>query len=96
MLLLLGGSALLLLGGSAIEFSGLRPGEKLFEELLADRDETLATAIAQLRVARIESGRVPLDELLAAARAAQNVQSQPRTAQSLARLVPEYRAAASD
>jgi FlaA1/EpsC-like NDP-sugar epimerase len=80
----------------AIEFSGLRPGEKLFEELLADGDETVATAIAQLRVARIESGRVPLDELLAAARAALNAHSQSNTAQSLARLVPEYRAAARD
>jgi FlaA1/EpsC-like NDP-sugar epimerase len=80
----------------AIEFSGLRPGEKLFEELLADGDETVATAIAQLRVARIESGRVPLGELLEVARVAQDVHAQPTAAQSLARLVPEYRAAAFD
>ncbi len=36
-----------------IEFSGLRAGEKLYEELLADADTTLPTALPQLRVARL-------------------------------------------
>ena len=35
-----------------IEFSGLRPGEKLFEELLADSEETLETPHEKLRIAR--------------------------------------------
>ncbi len=35
-----------------IEFSGLRPGEKLYEELLADDENTLATPHPKLRIAR--------------------------------------------
>lgn len=36
-----------------IEFSGLRPGEKLYEELLADGDATVPTPFERLRVARL-------------------------------------------
>jgi FlaA1/EpsC-like NDP-sugar epimerase len=35
-------------------FSGLRPGEKLFEELLADADNTVPTPIERLRLARLD------------------------------------------
>jgi FlaA1/EpsC-like NDP-sugar epimerase len=35
-----------------IEFTGLRPGEKLYEELLADAEETLTTPHEKLRIAR--------------------------------------------
>ncbi|WP_323017811.1 nucleoside-diphosphate sugar epimerase/dehydratase [Castellaniella sp.] len=36
----------------SIEFTGLRPGEKLYEELLADAEETLPTPHEKLRIAR--------------------------------------------
>ena len=35
-----------------IKFTGLRPGEKLYEELLADAEETLQTPHEKLRIAR--------------------------------------------
>ncbi|HRI91221.1 MAG TPA: polysaccharide biosynthesis protein, partial [Accumulibacter sp.] len=48
-----------------IEFTGLRPGEKLYEELLADSEETVATGVERVRVARLGAGSALADELLA-------------------------------
>ncbi len=38
-----------------IEFTGLRPGEKLYEELLADADHSVPTGFERLRVARLRA-----------------------------------------
>ena len=72
-----------------IVFSGLRPGEKLYEELLADTDDTVATAVPRLRVAHLarQAGAVG-DALALAQRAGSLPDDAVRTA--LQRAVPEY------
>ena len=47
-----------------IEFTGLRAGEKLFEELLADGDATLPTPVDRLRIARLGASADSVAELL--------------------------------
>ncbi|MFO1218991.1 MAG: nucleoside-diphosphate sugar epimerase/dehydratase [Burkholderiaceae bacterium] len=48
----------------AIEFAGLRPGEKLYEELLADADTSGSTMIRQLRFARLNGKQEAIELLL--------------------------------
>jgi FlaA1/EpsC-like NDP-sugar epimerase len=77
-----------------IEFTGLRPGEKLYEELLSDRERTLATPHPKLRVARAEAAWG--QEWLAGVEAWLSQAHCPRddeVRQELARRVPEYRPA---
>ena len=80
-----------------IEFTGLRPGEKLYEELLTDGEATLPTPHAKLRVAR--PGETPAQDWLEPVLAWLRAQPQPdegNIKQALKRLIPEYTPQAAD
>ncbi|MDP2795168.1 MAG: nucleoside-diphosphate sugar epimerase/dehydratase [Sulfurisoma sp.] len=76
-----------------IEFTGLRPGEKLFEELLADGETTLPTPHPKLRVMKAEMA--PDAAWLAELEAwlAVPVRAEAEVKAGLRRWVPEYRPA---
>jgi len=76
-----------------IEFTGLRPGEKLYEELLADGETTLPTPHPKLRVTRAEEA--PDAEWLARLEAwlAQPARATDEVKRDLQSWVPEYRPA---
>jgi FlaA1/EpsC-like NDP-sugar epimerase len=74
----------------AIEFSGLRAGEKLYEELLADADTTVPTRVPLLRVAKLTQERATLDALLGLASASTVQADDAAVRAALERAVPEY------
>ncbi len=76
-------------GEIRIEFTGLRPGEKLFEELLADAEQTGPTPHPKLRIARARA--VDADFLLNLRPwLAETSQSDERMREVLTHWVPEY------
>lgn len=76
-------------GEIRIEFTGLRPGEKLFEELLADAEQTGPTPHPKLRIARARA--VDADFLLNLRPwLAETSQSDERVREVLTHWVPEY------
>ena len=77
-----------------IEFTGLRPGEKLYEELLADGESTLPTPHPKLRIAKPSAA--PNEQWLAdlAQWLAVPSRSEAEVKQGLKARVPEYRPSA--
>jgi FlaA1/EpsC-like NDP-sugar epimerase len=74
-----------------IVYTGLRPGEKLFEELLADDEHTRPTPHPKLRIAKareVDPGW--LSGLLDWLRAGERVPSDSEVRRDLKRWVPEY------
>jgi len=74
-----------------IVYTGLRPGEKLFEELLADDEHTRPTPHPKLRIAKareVDPGW--LHGLLDWLRAGERVPGDPEVRRDLKRWVPEY------
>jgi len=79
--------------GIAIQAIGLRPGEKLFEELLID-DDVVASAHPRIRCARERHIEPPLlDKMLASLRQACASHDEESLLRQLRNLVPEFRPA---
>ena len=81
-------------GEIPIVFSGLRPGEKLYEELLADADDTLASKHPRLRIARLQepAGEAWMADLLRWLETVDSTVVPAACRQALKGFVPEYQA----
>ncbi len=82
-------------GEIRIEFTGLRPGEKLFEELLADAEQTRQTPHPKLRIARAREVDEDFLQKLSPW-LAEPCQSDIKVRAALTSWVPEYRPASND
>jgi FlaA1/EpsC-like NDP-sugar epimerase len=77
-------------GDIRIAYTGLRPGEKLYEELLADSETTSATSHAQLRVANARPVDPDVFAEVVAWAAQPGFPAADAVRQALVRFIPEY------
>lgn len=73
-----------------IEFTGLRPGEKLYEELLADSENTLPTPHPKLRIAQARTVEAAELQSLQAWIADSTIHTDEAVRERMRQWVPEY------
>jgi FlaA1/EpsC-like NDP-sugar epimerase len=73
-----------------IEFSGLRPGEKLYEELLTEDEEQTSQAAHKILVAQSPPVREDLDDRVAELARAAAAEDEAQVVELLRQLVPSY------
>ncbi len=80
----------------AIEYSGLRPGEKLYEELLTEEEEQTHKVSDKIFVAQSQPPPSDLEERLAEIIAAAEAEDADRVVDLLRRLIPSYQPMKND
>lgn len=73
-----------------LEFTGLRPGEKLYEELLADSEHTLPTQHPKLRIAQCRPVEADWLQRVLSWAQANTMRDDAAVKQALTQWVPEY------
>ncbi len=74
----------------AIEFTGLRPGEKLYEELLANEEETIATHHPKILKAKVRQESEAVIEDINRLIELFDLQDNEQVVSQMKRIVPEF------